>query len=361
MRNTTEQLLLATACAQPAQGVCKPVCALPMPTASGRKRLSCCTRRFLTKATAGGVMPPQRYKSAMLQPSLYQLKLQLPNRRPRGRRQLHGLALQELQRLAVAAKHQLPWLLGHQTQIHPKGCSTALQVLLQQIALAAGSARPSACNLVQTLGQLRAVQGWESGSSSPKAKFLAHAAPIGVDVGYVITGSKTAGALTAPAQAPSSDTDRISIPLFSAKGIRGKGDELITEGVLIGEIHVSRPWLALNVPRFRPEALQLVHAYGSSMLGTLNSGDFAIVGTDCKVADIDGIYVLQANGQLFIKRVTRRIDGAHVITSDNPSVRTVDVLDGSQQVRICGRAIYGGNGRRFRRSVVFKSIWSFRV
>ena len=65
------------------------------------------------------------------------------------------------------------------------------------------------------------------------------------------------------------------------------------------------------------------------------------------VADIDGVYVLQANGQLFIKRVTRRMDGAHVITSDNPSVRTVDILDGSHPVRICGRVVYGWNGRRF--------------
>lgn len=120
-----------------------------------------------------------------------------------------------------------------------------------------------------------------------------------------------------------------------------------TEDVLMGEIPVSRHWLALNVPRSRPEALQLVHAYGDSMLGTLNSGDFAIVDTDCQVADIDGVYVLQANGQLFIKRVTRRMDGAHVITSDNPSVRTVDVLDGSHPVRICGRVVYGWNGRRF--------------
>jgi phage repressor protein C with HTH and peptisase S24 domain len=102
-----------------------------------------------------------------------------------------------------------------------------------------------------------------------------------------------------------------------------------------------------RVPRARPKALQLVHAYGDSMLGTLNSGDFAIVDTDCQVADIDGVYVLQANGQLFIKRVTRRMDGAHVITSDNPSVRTVDVLDGSQPVRICGRVVCGWNSRRF--------------
>lgn len=193
----------------------------------------------------------------------------------------------------------------------------------------------------------RTVSNWEAGRTTPTADFFADVEVLGLDVNYIITGRRAAAPLTGPAAAPVGDSDTIRIPLFSATGSMGKGNDLITEDVLMGDIPVSRHWLALNVPRSRPEALQLVHAYGDSMLGTLNSGDFAIVDTDCQVADIDGVYVLQANGQLFIKRVTRRMDGAHVITSDNPSVRTVDVLDGSQPVRICGRVVYGWNGRRF--------------
>ncbi len=193
----------------------------------------------------------------------------------------------------------------------------------------------------------RTVSNWEAGRTTPTADFFADVEVLGLDVNYIITGRRAAAPLTGPAAAPVGDSDTIRIPLFSATGSMGNGNDLITEDVLMGEIPVSRHWLALNVPRSRPEALQLVHAYGDSMLGTLNSGDFAIVDTDCQVADIDGVYVLQANGQLFIKRVTRRMDGAHVITSDNPSVRTVDVLDGSHPVRICGRVVYGWNGRRF--------------
>ena len=193
----------------------------------------------------------------------------------------------------------------------------------------------------------RTIYGWENGVTSPKAEFFAETEALGLDVHYIITGKRSAAPPSGPAPAPASDSDTIRIPLFSATGSMGRGNDLITEDVLMGDIPVSRHWLALNVPRSRPEALQLVHAYGDSMLGTLNSGDFAIVDTDCQVADIDGVYVLQANGQLFIKRVTRRMDGAHVITSDNPSVRTVDVLDGSQPVRICGRVVFGWNGRRF--------------
>jgi len=193
----------------------------------------------------------------------------------------------------------------------------------------------------------RAVAHYEKGSRVPDASFLDGIAKAGADVQYVITGQRSAAPPSGPAPAPSNDTDTIRVPLFSATGSMGKGNDLITEDVLMGDVPISRHWLTLNVPRSRPEALQLVHAYGDSMLGTLNSGDFAIVDTDCQVADIDGVYVLQANGQLFIKRVTRRMDGAHVITSDNPSVRTVDVLDGSHPVRICGRVVYGWNGRRF--------------
>lgn len=185
---------------------------------------------------------------------------------------------------------------------------------------------------------------YEKGERAPTADYLQKVLAAGIDVTYLLTGLRSgSGAVAAPA----AESDSILIPLLSATGSMGPGNDLITEDVLMGNIPVSRHWLALNVPRSRPEALQLVHAYGDSMLGTLNSGDFAIVDTDCQVADIDGVYVLQANGQLFIKRVTRRMDGAHVITSDNPSVRTVDVLDGTQPVRICGRVVYGWNGRRF--------------
>lgn len=57
--------------------------------------------------------------------------------------------------------------------------------------------------------------------------------------------------------------------------------------------------------------------------------------------------MLVANEQLFIKRVTRRIDGQLEVTSDNPNVRTVEVLNGSHQVRICGGLFMGGMGGGF--------------
>lgn len=190
----------------------------------------------------------------------------------------------------------------------------------------------------------RTYQDWERGIAVVSAEFLSAADEHGIDAAYVVTGRPS---LTGAAPAPAVSADAIYIPLYSATGSMGVGNELVTEDVILGEVPVSRHWLAAHLPRCRADALRLVHAYGDSMAGTLNSGDFALVDTDATVADVDGVYVLQAGGQLFIKRVTRRMDGQHEVSSDNPNVKTVDVLNGSQQVRICGRVVYGWNGRRF--------------
>lgn len=185
---------------------------------------------------------------------------------------------------------------------------------------------------------------WEKGKQTPNAAVLSLMADLGVDAAYLITGRRS---LTGAVPVSAVSDDVIYVPLYSATGSMGPGNDLLTEDVILGDVPISRGWLAANLPRCRAEALQLVHAYGDSMAGTLHSGDFALVDTDATAADVDGVYVLQAGGQLYIKRVTRRMDGAHVVSSDNPNVKTVDVLDGSQQVRICGRVVYGWNGRRF--------------
>ena len=184
---------------------------------------------------------------------------------------------------------------------------------------------------------------YERGDRAPTSDYLNRLVGAGIDVPFLFTGRRN---LTGAAPAPDSESDAVRVPLFSATGSMGGGNDLITEDVILGDVPVSRHWLQLNVPRTRPEALKMIHAYGDSMHGTLNSGDFALVDTDRTNPDVDGVYVLQAGGQLFIKRVTRRLEGGHVVSSDNPTVQTTEVLNGSQQVSVLGRVVYGWNGRR---------------
>ena len=215
------------------------------------------------------------------------------------------------------------------------------------------------------------VYNWLNGTTMPSAEFLAYIQNLGIDVPYILSGQQqiqisrhaeptedgTSEAspflrrlkrpLTGKAPKPQNDEDTIYIPLLSAKGSMGPGSDLVTADVVMGDIPVSLLWLQMNLPRRRPQALRLVHAYGDSMRGTLDSGDFALVDTDVHTIDVDGVYVLEAHDRLFIKRVRQRMDGQYEVSSDNPSIKQTDVLDGDHQIRICGMVVYGWNGRRF--------------
>ena len=204
------------------------------------------------------------------------------------------------------------------------------------------------------------VYGWEAGKASPKSEFYATTQQLGLDIGYIITGhrseqtfvqvhelSRHRYSLTGPAPAPTDTDDTVFVPLLAATGSMGPGSDLLTEDVVMGDVPMSRRWLALHLPGCRPGALRFVHAYGDSMRGTMESGDFGLVDTDVESIEIDGVYVLQAHNRLFIKRVTQRLDGSHVVSSDNPLINQTDVLNGMHEVRVCGRVVYGWNGRRF--------------
>ncbi|OAD81824.1 peptidase S24 [Comamonas thiooxydans] len=197
---------------------------------------------------------------------------------------------------------------------------------------------------------------YEKGENSPTVAYLQAVAAAGVDVVYALTGVRDAisvprltgkHSISGDAPAPASAEDTIYVPLLSAAGSMGPGNELLTEDVILNDVPFSRRWLAMHLPRCRPAAIKLIHAYGDSMHGTLESGDFALVDTDAVEVLVDGVYVLEAHSRLFIKRVRQRLDGRFEVSSDNEAIKTSDILDGTEQVCVKGRVVYGWNGRRF--------------
>ena len=92
--------------------------------------------------------------------------------------------------------------------------------------------------------------------------------------------------------------------------------------------------------------LRFVHAYGDSMIPTFADGDILLVDSGVKEPKVDGHYVLNVHDELYIKRVSRRFDGKHEITSDNPTVRTSETLNGDHQAEVKGRVVWVWNGKR---------------
>ncbi|MNV51647.1 Peptidase S24-like protein [compost metagenome] len=141
--------------------------------------------------------------------------------------------------------------------------------------------------------------------------------------------------------------EELSIPLLANSGSMGNGDDQFHDEVVVGRITVSPQWAARTIkPLTDLENLRFIHGYGDSMSPTFSDGDVLLVDVGVSDPKIDGVYVLEANDRLYIKRVRQRFDGNFEISSDNPTIKTVDVLDGTHAVNVRGRVVWAWNGKK---------------
>ncbi|PUE22473.1 hypothetical protein B9Z43_01255 [Limnohabitans sp. MMS-10A-192] len=136
----------------------------------------------------------------------------------------------------------------------------------------------------------------------------------------------------------------IRVPMLANEASMGIGTDSIDGDVMTGQITLTTKFVTDQVHPTRTDALRFIHAYGDSMAPTLNSGDVLLVDTGIKEVKIDGIYVLRAHERLFVKRVRQRMDGLFEVSSDNPTHKTVDVLNGDHEVAVIGRVVWAWNG-----------------
>lgn len=141
--------------------------------------------------------------------------------------------------------------------------------------------------------------------------------------------------------------DSLNIPLLSATGSMGNGHDNEHADLVIDVLRITKQWADKTLSNVsKISNLRFIHAIGDSMNPTFNDGDILLVDTGVKSITSDSVYVLDAHNRLFIKRVRGRMDGTFEISSDNPSVKTVDVLNGNNQVEIKGRVVWVWNGKR---------------
>lgn len=171
---------------------------------------------------------------------------------------------------------------------------------------------------------------------------------LGVDAEWLATGRGSSASSSAPALIErEQDQDLLAIPILANSGAMGDGEPMPDEDVVITALTVRRDWVKAHLPNVKdPEALRFIHGKGDSMYPTFNDGDVLLVDTMVHAAEVDGVYVLDAQSKLFIKRVTRNFDGSHQVSSDNTAIKTVSILDGTQDVEIKGRVVCVWNWKR---------------
>jgi phage repressor protein C with HTH and peptisase S24 domain len=232
--------------------------------------------------------------------------------------------------------------------------------LSDRLTLAMSSAGISQADLARACKvKPPSVHGWLSG----KAKFLRGenlllaAAALGVNQQWLATGEgpmlpETGGNslavhATALTPAPAHGMPAVHVPVLANAGSMGFGTEMQHDDVLVGHIALSEQWVARRLHPSSHAALRFIHAYGDSMSPTFEDGDILLVDTGIKdPKTIDGVYVMAANDRIYIKRVRQRMDKAIEISSDNATVKTVDVLNGDHSIDILGRVVWCWNGRK---------------
>lgn len=141
--------------------------------------------------------------------------------------------------------------------------------------------------------------------------------------------------------------DRIEIPLLNATASMGNGNSQSDTEIVVDLLAISKTWASKSLKPFSDlNNLAFIHAVGDSMNPTFNDGDVLMIDTGEKSISADKIYVLQAHQRLFIKRVRQRLNGEFEISSDNPSVKTIDILDGQHDVEVLGRVVWVWNGKK---------------
>jgi len=141
--------------------------------------------------------------------------------------------------------------------------------------------------------------------------------------------------------------DLIRIPLLANCGSMGHGNDVLDGDYVVGDLALSAHWINQHIRPCNIRELKFIHAHGESMAPTFSSGDVLLVDVGSRdPSSLEGIYVLETNDKIFIKRVRMRMDGHLEVSSDNISIKTVDVLNGDHPVRVLGRVVWAWNGKK---------------
>lgn len=198
---------------------------------------------------------------------------------------------------------------------------------------------------------------WLSGEAIPATKRIPLIAEkLGVRGEWLLTGRGPMYEGGDLVETPTDDSqvapviahpDSIDVPVMNAAGSMGAGLAAPDLEAIVGHMRVSTGWIRRNLTTIsRPANLAVLTAYGDSMAPTFNSGDMLLVDTGVTDLKLDAVYVLECEGELFIKRVQRRLDGALVIRSDNPLYESF-VMEPSEleRLRVLGRVVWAWNGK----------------
>ena len=214
----------------------------------------------------------------------------------------------------------------------------------------------------ETFGELggvgkQAQLRYEKGERHPDTQYMAAISAIGADVLYILTGSRAnkeeaaiqykkpeprTHAIAEPRPKGYADADEyVYVAKYDVHASAGNGAVIHDESV-VDHLAFKRHWITRTLG-LDPKSLALIDVAGDSMSPTINDGDLILLDTRPAHVRAEGIYVINLEGALLVKRLRMRLSGAVDVVSDNEHYGT-ETISGEQlaALQIVGRVVWQG-------------------
>lgn len=185
------------------------------------------------------------------------------------------------------------------------------------------------------------VWNWENEKSYPNAAQLIKIMKLGLDIQYVLTGSTNVAIknnLDENKRNGSNIKDFAYVPDYDVLVSAGFGTDGQGTTAPSGHRAFPKDWLLQH--GLKEKNLNVVTAYGDSMVPTINDKDSLLVDTSRNIPYDGRIYVIRSGDTLWVKRIQKKLDGSLLLISDNPSYPPMNLeLDSLDDVQIIGQVI----------------------
>lgn len=143
------------------------------------------------------------------------------------------------------------------------------------------------------------------------------------------------------------NNEDFSIDVLDVAASMGTGELRADTENVIHRLSIGIDWVRDNLRGISSTAnLRVISGRGTSMEPTYSDGAILVVDTGDRAARDNQVYVMSAGDRIFVKRVHQRVDGRFDITSDNPTAKGVETLNGDHEVTIHGRVVWAWDGKR---------------
>ncbi|MDG0995875.1 MAG: S24 family peptidase [Gammaproteobacteria bacterium] len=136
------------------------------------------------------------------------------------------------------------------------------------------------------------------------------------------------------------------MPQFLASATPASGVGSMNKLKMFPQLSVNQFWLENNFGTVSSlDNLSIITASDDSMHDSFAEGDSVLVDVGIDTVDKDGIYVLELNHALYIKRLQRRPDGSMMMLSDNAKYPPY-VITEHDELQVLGRIVGSWNFKR---------------